>query len=286
MRIFFQLVALAGLIYLIFLILFHQNNKKLINRWRMQLNPQKVMNRFHSEQMEILFQDAGFKNISRNINFYRWMLVLAYLILSITVELARGNSIGFTPFIVAASAIFITSPLNYAPAGYVLRKVKQQNIIRKDSEIISFLKLYENNRMNENHYIQFESFCMQMAPHFRFIRKELMQLSERVIDDGLERALDWWVELYPSDHKFISEIRTVLLTTESLDDKSKVLVYLKEQGKIINKISSDQYLRRWTLIGDIAGIFNSIPSLGTFIMIIWLVLLYLNILKSNVSIIQ
>lgn len=56
---------------------------------------------------------------------------------------------------------------------------------------------------------------------------------------------------------------------------------LQEQGKIITKISSDQYLKKWSFIGDISTIINVIPSIATFLMIVSLAMQYIMLIKGN-----
>ncbi|MNV79019.1 hypothetical protein D3C71_1725500 [compost metagenome] len=66
-----------------------------------------------------------------------------------------------------------------------------------------------------------------------------------------------------------------------MDDDLEAASYLKEQGSIIAQISSDQYLRKWSIIGDVATVINVIPSITTFLMIVTLAMQYIMLIKGN-----
>jgi len=66
-----------------------------------------------------------------------------------------------------------------------------------------------------------------------------------------------------------------------MDDDTAAAQYLREQGKMISKISSDQYLKKWSFIGEIASIINVIPSIATFLMIVSLAMQYIMLIKGN-----
>ena len=129
--------------------------------------------------------------------------------------------------------------------------------------------------------MQFGAFCAGTAGHFQYIRQDLYELSERAVDEGADHAIEWFCSKFPDHHAFINDIRSILLATEGMDDDTAAAQYLREQGKMISKISSDQYLKKWSFIGEIASIINVIPSIATFLMIVSLAMQYIMLIKGN-----
>ncbi|MFD1909215.1 hypothetical protein ACFSQ7_42575 [Paenibacillus rhizoplanae] len=55
----------------------------------------------------------------------------------------------------------------------------------------------------------------------------------------------------------------------------------RSRARLSPKISSDQYLKKWSFIGDISTIINVIPSIATFLMIVSLAMQYIMLIKGN-----
>lgn len=283
MDIAFLIVAIAGVSYMAVMAIISYNPARFKNRFRRQLSPERLSQPFQSRKMQDVIENAGWNVSSKKINIFRFLAISGFLMVSYGSAILKNQDIGFWPIFISLIFMICTSSARFTPSGWVLRKLHQRNIIQKDGELIAFVKLYENNRMKRSGYVQLSSFCTQIAPHFEFIGKDLIILSERMIEDGLESAMDWFVSNYPRNHPFIHDIRTILITVESMDDYETVARHLKSQSAIISKISSDQYARRWNYIGDMATIFTSVPSILIFVMVISLVLLYVTIIKNNFS---
>lgn len=273
------MLAIVGISYLSFSIIVSQNPARYKNIFRQYIARSK--NAFQSELMQTVLKNAGWNIEAHKVNIFRAMTSTGFLIVTYGSMFLKDQPLEFWPLIYSCIFIFCTSPAPFTPSGWVLRKIHEKNTIRKDGELIAFIKLYENNRMKESGYVSFESFCSHIAPHFEYIGKDLAHLSVRVTEDGLEKALDWFCSLFPRDHPFIHDIRSIILTVENMDDYETVARHLKSQSAIIAKLSSDQYERRWSFISDIATIFTSIPSILIFLMVISLVLLYVTIVKDN-----
>jgi hypothetical protein len=280
MDIIFSAVFLIGLAYLAVLISSTKNREQFKYRLRQHLNWDTLLNRFDNKQLRKSFEDIGWSLSSRNVNFIRYVVCLTLPSLQYITDWIRGGSFTFAPLMVALLLLLISSPFPLAPAGLLLKKVFQRKLIKRDGELLSFLRLYENNRLRQAGYKQLWSFCLDVAPHFTYIRKDLILLSDRVNEDGLESGIDWFVAKYPRDHPFIFDFRSILLTTDNMKYEEAVH-YLKEQNKVITDISRDQYARRWEFIGDMATIFNALPSAASFLMMISLVLLYVSIIRTN-----
>lgn len=185
------------------------------------------------------------------------------------------------PLFTAAVILAVTSPVRVLPFGWLLTWLDHRQMINRDGELVSFIKLYENNRLQKRSYAQFGTFCSGVASHFRYIRQDLNELSERAVDEGAERAIEWFCGRFPEDHAFAGDIRSILLAVEGMDDDTEAALYLREQNGMIAKISSDQYLRKWSFFGDMASIINVIPSIATFLMIVSLAMQYILLIKDS-----
>lgn len=287
MELIFQLIAIAGLVYLSTLILSLQNPSKAKHYLRRFLDRELYFSKFESEKMQILLKDAGWNVRSRTINLSRFLGAFGFLGITYGSTYLRHEP--FQPgalLITIIVLVFFTSPSRFSISGWVLRRLHKRRIIKRDAELISFVRLYENNRRKKTGYVQFWAFCEQISPHFEHIDRQLLTLSKRVIEDDLERALTWFVEQYPNDHPFIGEIRTIILTTEDIKDHQRAVAYLDDQNKAIAKLSSEVYLKRWMFIGDMATYLNAAPAMLTILMIIVLTIMYLQLVKGNMTILS
>lgn len=250
---------------------------------RKQLTFENFRHRLESEKLQILLNNAGIPSASGNINFFRYGAAGLYLILQLAVGYIRKEQPTATDFIIPAVIIMATSSAKFAPLGALLRKVHTNKISKKDGELISFLKLYENNRMKKRGHTEFSSFCAQVASHSKYIRQDLYELSQRSIDEGVEKGIDWFCNQFPANHPFIADVRSIMLATESMSADDDAISYLNNQSKIIGKISADQYERKMGNIGSVATLITLTPAMATFLMIVVLSLLYVMIIKNQYS---
>lgn len=283
MYFFFVLIAIIGISYLSVSIMISQNPTRYKNKFRQQLSPERLTRPFQSKKMQSVLDKAGFNISSKKVNLFRFFVTIGILFVSYGSAIFKGNELTFWPVLYCVIFLFCTSSLPFTPSGWILRKLHQRILIQKDGELIAFIKLYENNRAKQSGYVQFDAFCQQIAPHFKLLGDDLRSLSERVVEDGLEEGLDWFVSRFPKNHPFIYDIRSILITAESIGDYEGVMKHLKSHSSMIAKISSDQYERRWKFIGDIATIFTSLPSVLIFVMVVTLVLMYVQIIRSNLD---
>lgn len=237
--------------------------------------------RLHNERLQQLLNRSGLTISAGKIMLFRYSAALLYLLVQATGDFIRSESMSVYDPLIALLILLVTSPQRVLPLGWLLAWLHQRTLIQQDGELISFIRLYENNRLRKRGYVEFGAFCAGTASHFNYIRQELYELSERAVDEGTERAIEWFCGRFPGNHAFINDIRSILLATEGMDDDHEAAKYLREQGKIITKISSDQYLKKWSFIGDISTIINVIPSIATFLMIVSLAMQYIMLIKGN-----
>ncbi len=235
----------------------------------------------HNERLQQLLYNSGITISAGKITLFRYSAALIYVLVQAAGDFLRSVPFSIYDLLVAVLILAVTSPLRYLPLGWLLAWMHQKTLIQKDGELISFIRLYENNRLRKRGYVQFGAFCAGTAGHFNYIRQDLYELSERAVDEGTERAIEWFCGKFPDNHAFINDIRSILLATEGMDDDTEAANYLREQGKIIAKISSDQYLKKWSFIGDVSTIINVIPSIATFLMIVSLAMQYILLIKEN-----
>lgn len=275
------LIAVLGLVYLSLLVFVSSSTRQ--ERYMLRLGARwKILGeRMHNERLQQLLHNSGLTISAGKITLFRYSAALIYVLLQAAGDFLRSAPFSIYDLLVGVLILILTSPLRYLPLGWLLAWLHQKTLIQKDGELISFIRLYENNRLRKRGYMQFGAFCAGTAGHFTYIRQDLYELSERAVDEGNERAIEWFCGKFPDDHAFINDIRSILLATEGMDDDTEAANYLREQGKIITKISSDQYLKKWSFIGDVSTIINVIPSIATFLMIVSLAMQYILLIKGN-----
>jgi len=274
----FMMITVIGLAYFGFLILF--SSKESGSKYRKN-GLENLKKRFNNETVQTVLDESGLKLTAQRINIVRYSIAGLYILIQFMINFLRASSFSTIDLLVALTFLLISSPQRYAPFGMILSKIQQRAIIQKDGEVISFMRLYENNRLRKSGHVQFGVFCAQMAEHFMYIRKDLLQLSERSVDDGAEEAIDWFSKQFPSNHAFIGDVRSIFIAIEGMNDNQEAANYLRDQSKAIAKISSDQYQRKWSRTGDIFNVLNAIPSITTLLDLVVLALLYVMLIKGN-----
>jgi hypothetical protein len=110
------------------------------------------------------------------------------------------------------------------------------------------------------------------------LRHDLLLLSQRVTVSGLEAAFHWLEKRHPAHH----EVFTIVQTTERLG-QAEAIRFLQENGRMLTKLSSDRYERRWKTVGQWLNLLNTLPSMATFVMMLVLVLQYVALLKGRIG---
>lgn len=241
----------------------------------------RISEQLYSEKMQALIQDVGWAFSSQSYNLIRYLSIFSYICLSYVMQYFRNEPFNTNVILFSLLALFITSPVKFSPTTWLFRKIKERQLINKDSELISFLNLYQANRRNKHISIQFWAFCRQVAPHFKYIKKELYHLSERIHEEGIEEALDWFVRGYPDDHSYIREIQSIILAVESETNPENAIQFLESQAKVIAEMSRSQYQERWGIISVVSSIINVLPSVATLVMLVVLVIQYVFIINKN-----
>lgn len=277
----FSLLATIGIAYVALLVFVSSSSKQERYILRLGVKWNKLGERVQDDRFQQMLDHLGLTISARKVTLFRYAAALIYLLLQLAGDFIRSTSFSLMDLLIAALILMITSPVRYLPLGWALNGFHQRVMIQKDGELISFIRLYENNRLRKHGYVQLAGFCGSAADHFQYIRQDLHELSERAVDEGTEQAIEWFCGRFPENHSFINDIRSILLATEGMDDDHEAAQYLREQGKIIAKISSDQYLKKWSFIGDLSTIVNVIPSIATFLMIVCLAMQYIMLIKGN-----
>lgn len=273
--------AVFGIVYVALLVFVSTSSKQERYILRLGLKWKSLEERVQDDRLQRVLNDSGLSISARKITMFRYSAALIYLVIQVVSNFVRSESFSVYDPLIAVLILMVSSPIRYFPLGWILTWLHQKTLIQKDGELISFIRLYENNRLRKRGYVQFGAFCGSTAGHFQYIRQDLYELSERAVDEGVEGAIEWFCAKFPDNHSFINDIRSILLATEGMDDDTEAANYLREQGKIIAKISSDQYLKKWSFIGDLSTIINVIPSIATFLMIVSLAMQYILLIKGN-----
>ncbi|NQX49083.1 hypothetical protein HQN87_27535 [Paenibacillus tritici] len=275
------LIAVTGIVYLALLVFVSSSSRQERYVLRLSMQWKAFGERVQNERLQQLLNQSGLSISAAKITLFRYSAAVMYLVIQAAGDFVRSEPMSVYDPLIALLILLITSPKRALPLGWLLIWLHQKTLIQKDGELISFIRLYENNRLRKRGYVEFGAFCAGTANHFNYIRQDLYELSERAVDEGTERAIEWFCGKFPENHTFINDIRSILLATEGMDDDHEAANYLREQGKIITKISSDQYLKKWSFIGDISTIINVIPSIATFLMIVSLAMQYIMLIKGN-----
>ncbi|AIQ45481.1 hypothetical protein R70723_05905 [Paenibacillus sp. FSL R7-0273] len=275
------LIAVCGVVYLSLLVFVSSSTRQERYALRLGIKWASFGEKLENERLQQLLYSSGLSVSAGKITIFRYSAALIYLAVQAVGRFVRVAPFSGTDLLVALLILMISSPMRYLPFGWLLAWLHQKTLIQKDGELISFIRLYENNRLRKRGYVQFGAFCAGTANQFYHIRQDLFELSERAVDEGTEKAIEWFCSKFPEGHAFINDIRSILLATEGMDDDTEAANYLREQGKIITKISSDQYLKKWSFIGDVSTLINVIPSIATFLMIVSLAMQYIMLIKGN-----
>lgn len=280
MDLFFVIVTVIGLAFLSFVV---ADSKSLRNKLRKQLHPAVIASKFHSDEMQKLFKNAGWEISSKNYNLFRFFGFFGFLAIVYLNAWFRGDLFPQFETLIALILLLSTSTFRFAPMGIILHWLHNRNIIRKDGELISFFILYEKNRKRSKGYLQFSEFCKQRAIESKYLQSDLLILVRRIDEEGLEKAMDWFVSRFPNDHPFVKDIRSIILAVEGMNDTDAAAKYLEDQSKIISGICSDVYTRKWKLLGDVANIFTTVPAMLIFLMAVVIVFQYTEIIKQQIN---
>jgi len=273
----FVLLSFVGLAYLAVLVATAQPAVRKM--FRRQLNPRRLTDRLQSEAFQEILRQAGINVTAKRMNLFRLYLSSVILFVGYFPAFIRNEKPSMVPLLLVFLIWFLTSPHRFTLGGLIYSWLSRRQQIRKNGELISLLKLYENNKRLQD--LKFEHFLKRVAPHFRLLKKDLIILSERVTDDGLHDALNWFVNQFPPNHPFVGQIRTIILATEGKEGEEAVR-YLDQESHTIARISNDMYLSRWNTISAFATVVNAIPSFAMFFLIILLVLYHITLVREQV----
>lgn len=277
----FLIISAAGIAYFAYLAYASTGKKEERDPILRHLNLVTLQEKFESEKLQNLLNNAGLKISSKRINLFRYSAAMLYVSIQILNSFLRYQTFPFVDMLIGIGILIISSPARYLPFGMILRRMHRTKFVRKDGELISFLRQYENNRLRKKGATEFGTYCAQVAPNLDYLRADLYGLSERCVDIGTENAIKWFCDQFPSNHPFIADIRSILLATEGKKNDSEAAQYLSSQSKSISKISSDHYLRKWIRIGEYLTIVATIPSIATFLMVVVLAMKYILLIKGN-----
>lgn len=266
----FLLISIIGLVYFCVLLI----SRYRVWDWRNEMRTRL----FRSERWRSLLEDAGFHWKVSHVQAMRIGVSAVYLFYAYGASIVLHEPFTIAPVILATGWWMATSPVRFSPLGLFIHVRKAYAAAKRGGEWIVFLRLYENNRRNKHRSLQFSAFCEQAAPYLPMLRHDLLILSQRVTVGGLEKAFEWLESRFPDHH----EVFAIIQTTERLGAEEAVR-FLSENNRVLTKLSSDQYERRWKTVGQWLNMLNTVPSMATFLMMVVLVMLYVTLIKSQVS---
>jgi len=266
----FLLMSLVGLVSFCLMLTKRYRAWNGRNEWRTRL--------FQQERLHRLLVDAGLHWKASHVQAIRFGAAAIFLLYAYGAALWRQEDLSLVPVTVVAAWLLGTSPVRFSPLGLLVHVRRTVAAARRDGEWMVFLRLYENNRRNPHRSLQFSAFCEQVGPYLPMLRHDLLMLSQRVTVSGLEKAFEWLEERFPAHH----EVFAIIQTTERLGNAEAVR-FLHENSRVLTKLSSDRYERRWKAVGQWLNLLNTLPSMATFLTMLVLVLLYVTMIKSQVT---
>lgn len=274
MRYIFLLLAAGGLAWMATLMA--TADAKIRKRLYRRLDAKRLADQLHNDSLQKALSDAGFSISAKRFNLFRLLIILTILVTELGSSFITGER-SVWPLFMVFLIWFTTTPRPMTLGWFVYSKLKQRRERRKNRELIALIRLYEQNKRSQN--LKLDVFLKRVGNHFEFLRKEVIALSERVTDDGLENAVRWFTSQFP-DHPFAGQIGTILLATEQLPSEEAVS-YLEQESHTIARISSNLYAERWNTLSTLALIVNATPSYTMFFLVIALVLYHMSTVKNS-----
>lgn len=275
MRELFLFLVAGGLAWLATIIatLDPKTRKRLYQR----IDLKRFTDRLHNDALQKALYDAGFTITAKRFNLFRMLTSLAILAVGYGSSFIYGERT-IVPMMLVFFLWFTTSPRPMTLGWFVYNRLRIRRDRHKDRELIALVRLYEQNKRGQN--LKLDVFIKRIAPYFQMIRKELILLSERITDDGTEKAMQFFSSLFPG-HPFARQVVTIILATEHLPPE-EAIVYLEQESHTIAKISSDLYMERWSTLSTIATVVNATPSFTMFFLVIALVLYHIASVKDAI----
>lgn len=149
------LITVIGIVYIALLVFVSSSSKQERYLVRLELRWNELGERVQGDRFQQLLNDSGLSISARKITLFRYSAALIYLITQVVSDFIRSNSFSIYDPLIALLILVISSPMRYLPFGWVLAWLHQKTVIKKDGELISFIRLYENNRLRKRGYAQF-----------------------------------------------------------------------------------------------------------------------------------
>jgi len=273
MRYIFLLLAAGGLAWMATLMA--TADAKIRKRLYRRLDAKRLADQLHNDSLQKALSDAGFSISAKRFNLFRLLIILTILVTELGSSFITGER-SVWPLFMVFLIWFTTTPRPMTLGWFVYTKLKQRRERQKNRELIALIRLYEQNKRGQN--LKLDVFLKRVANHFEFLGKELIALSERVTDDGLDNAIRWFISLYP-DHPFAGHIGTIILATEHLPP-TEAVAYLEQESHTIARISSGLYIERWNTLSTVATMVNATPSFAMFFLVIALVLYHITSIQN------
>lgn len=220
------------------------------------------------QKLDQILENAGLRINSNQFNLIRYSVIGLVIVYGYGSYFVKGLSLDFRPVAIAILIYLSTTTQKYAPVMIIFRSMQKSKERKRNSELVSFLKTYQANKRNAAYQLPLSSLCNQVAENYTYIQSDLKMLSTLITEENLMHALDWWRKRFDERHPFFEQFKNIIATTENEPDHEKSIEYLQSQSDTIANISSKIYKEKWDAINTIATVFNAIPSLLAFVMIL------------------
>lgn len=157
------LISILGVVYLSLLV-FVSSSRQERYVHRLGVKWKALGERVQNERLQQLLHGSGLSISASKITLFRYSAALIYLAVQVTGDFIRAVPFSIYDLLIAVLILLITSPLRYLPFGWLLAWLHQKALIQKDGELISFIRLYENNRLRKRVHAVWCLLCRNGQP--------------------------------------------------------------------------------------------------------------------------
>lgn len=271
-----KLLFLFSSVWLGLLLMTTEAKNEGIRRLRKYVKQNSPKNLIKSTNGQRLLDGAGVKIRYADLVVARTAFLFIVLIISYLETVYLKNKVGLLLLFGAMFiATFLMSTSRLSISGYLLSKMYENKKVRRDLEYISFMRLYEANKRRGDNSLQFWAFCANVAPNFFSIKTDLITVSNKALSEDVTSALEWFEQTTDKNNLYMNRLKSVILSVEEMEEQEKINNFLHENSVAMAGMSSHLYSKRSGNIADVATYINVVPSLLSFIALVYILAIYL-----------
>jgi hypothetical protein len=239
-----------------------------------------VVNRLlRNEKMQKQFASWGVSIPVFKYQSVRYGAATGWLAITYLAGMITGDRpLSLLPAGVTFIFLLLTSTLPLSPLYLWMEIIKRRVELERDGELIALIRLYGILRRRKG--MQFAAFVEQAAKYLPALRLDLLSFSQRLTLEGTEKAFLWLESRFPAHHAFVHHVCSLIQAAEQEDEPG---LLVGQNSPFLEKMSRDHYERRRKAFSPWINVLNTVPSFLVFLMILMLILQYIGIAKSQIS---